>query len=168
MLDGRDVAHSCSPLITVGADCLCRRVEGGLDATQFHSIFKLPFAHLPIQFRALNPPLEGSITDAETRLCVTLSSRRPGVWHTGSPTTIGSSDKTASLWDLSAKDPAANPAVLRGHGGWVFAVAISPDKPLGCNRQRGQMAGHESPPTTKLYDRTKDEITLSEVERIRL
>jgi hypothetical protein len=29
------------------------------------------------------------------------------------------------------------------------------------------MAGHESPRTTKLYDRTKDEITLSEVERIR-
>jgi hypothetical protein len=28
-----------------------------------------------------------------------------------------------------------------------------------------QMAGHESPRTTKLYDRTKDEITL---ERIRL
>src|ERR1700675_2727555 len=31
-----------------------------------------------------------------------------------------------------------------------------------------QMAGHESPRTTKLYDRTKDEITLSGVERIRL
>ena len=31
-----------------------------------------------------------------------------------------------------------------------------------------QMAGHASPRTTKLYDRTKDEITLSEVERIRL
>jgi integrase len=31
-----------------------------------------------------------------------------------------------------------------------------------------QRAGHESPRTTKLYDRTKDEITLSEVERIRL
>jgi IstB-like ATP binding protein len=31
-----------------------------------------------------------------------------------------------------------------------------------------QMAGHESPRTTKLYDRTKDEITLSEVEQIRL
>jgi integrase len=31
-----------------------------------------------------------------------------------------------------------------------------------------QMAGHESPRTTKLYDRTRDEITLSEVERIRL
>ena len=31
-----------------------------------------------------------------------------------------------------------------------------------------QMAGHESPRTTKLYGRTTDEITLSEVERIRL
>jgi phosphoenolpyruvate---glycerone phosphotransferase subunit DhaK len=31
-----------------------------------------------------------------------------------------------------------------------------------------RMAGHESPRTTRLYDRTKDEITLSEVERIRL
>jgi integrase/recombinase XerD len=30
-----------------------------------------------------------------------------------------------------------------------------------------QMSGHESPRTTKLYDRTKDEITLSEVEQIR-
>jgi hypothetical protein len=30
-----------------------------------------------------------------------------------------------------------------------------------------QMAGHESPRTTKLYDRTKDEITLSEVEMIK-
>ena len=27
----------------------------------------------------------------------------------------GSSDRTARLWDLSAKDPAANPVVLRGH-----------------------------------------------------
>ena len=27
----------------------------------------------------------------------------------------GSADKTARLWDLSAKDPAANPVVLRGH-----------------------------------------------------
>jgi integrase/recombinase XerD len=31
-----------------------------------------------------------------------------------------------------------------------------------------QMAGHESPRTTKLHERTKDEITLSEVERILL
>ena len=31
-----------------------------------------------------------------------------------------------------------------------------------------QMDGHESPRTTKLYDRTKDEITIGEVERIQL
>ena len=39
----------------------------------------------------------------------------------------GSFDKTARLWDLSAKDPAANPVVLRGHEAMVTAVAISPD-----------------------------------------
>ncbi len=31
-----------------------------------------------------------------------------------------------------------------------------------------QIAAHESPRTTKLYDRTKDEITLEEVERVRI
>jgi hypothetical protein len=31
-----------------------------------------------------------------------------------------------------------------------------------------EMAAHESPRTTKLYDRTKDEITIGEVERIQL
>src|SRR5271165_1544557 len=39
----------------------------------------------------------------------------------------GSEDKTVRLWDLSAKDPAANPVVLPGHEGWVRALAISPD-----------------------------------------
>jgi WD40 repeat protein len=33
----------------------------------------------------------------------------------------------ARLWDLSAKDPAANPVVLRGHDREVSALAISPD-----------------------------------------
>ena len=39
----------------------------------------------------------------------------------------GSEDRTARLWDLTAKDPAANPVVLRGHEGAVYAVGISPD-----------------------------------------
>jgi integrase len=30
------------------------------------------------------------------------------------------------------------------------------------------IAGHESPRTTKLYDRTDDELTLDEIERIRI
>jgi WD40 repeat protein len=38
-----------------------------------------------------------------------------------------SHDGTARLWNLRAKDPAASPAVLRGHGGMVSAVGISPD-----------------------------------------
>jgi hypothetical protein len=33
-------------------------------------------------------------------------------------------------------------------------------------RERAGHAAHESPRTTKLYDRTGDEITLDEVERI--
>jgi WD40 repeat protein len=39
----------------------------------------------------------------------------------------GSGDKTVRLWDLSAKDPAANPVVLRGHESEVSEVAISAD-----------------------------------------
>ena len=39
----------------------------------------------------------------------------------------GSLDGTARLWDLMAKDPAAAPIVLRGHGGTIYGVAISPD-----------------------------------------
>ncbi len=39
----------------------------------------------------------------------------------------GSDDHTARLWNLNAKDPAANSVVLRGHEGPVTAVAISPD-----------------------------------------
>ena len=39
----------------------------------------------------------------------------------------GNDDFTARLWDLRTKDPAANPVVLRGHDGPVYAVAISPD-----------------------------------------
>jgi hypothetical protein len=31
-----------------------------------------------------------------------------------------------------------------------------------------QIAAHESPRTTKLYDRTDDQISLDEVERIRI
>ena len=39
----------------------------------------------------------------------------------------GSTDKTARLWDLTAKDPATSPVVLRGHENDVSAVSFSPD-----------------------------------------
>jgi integrase len=78
---------------------------------------------------------------------------------------------------------------LNRHNAWAAirkrAKAAGFLTPVGCHTWRAtgitiylendgrlehaqQMAGHESPRTTKLYDWTKDEITLSEVERIRL
>jgi hypothetical protein len=39
----------------------------------------------------------------------------------------GPTNSVARLWDLSAKDPAANPVILRGHEDEVRAVGISPD-----------------------------------------
>jgi hypothetical protein len=41
-----------------------------------------------------------------------------------------------------------------------------PSSGSGTLEKAQQMAAHESPKTTKLYDRTGDEITLDEVERI--
>jgi WD40 repeat protein len=39
----------------------------------------------------------------------------------------GSDDKTARLWDLTSKDPAAGSIVLHGHEYAITAVAISAD-----------------------------------------
>ena len=38
--------------------------------------------------------------------------------------------------------------------------------PTGTIENAQLIAGHESPRTTKLYDRTSDEITLDDIERI--
>ncbi len=47
------------------------------------------------------------------------------------------------------------------------ATGITPYLEAGGTLENAQvMAAHESPRTTKLYDRTGDEITLDEVERI--
>jgi site-specific recombinase XerD len=65
------------------------------------------------------------------------------------------------------------------------ALAAGIAAPIGCHTFRAtgittnlanggalehaqEMAAHESPPTTKLYDRTKERLTQDEVERIRL
>jgi hypothetical protein len=45
-------------------------------------------------------------------------------------------------------------------------VGGRPVVPDGTLENAQAMAAHESPRTTKLYDRTGDEITLDEVERI--
>jgi hypothetical protein len=49
------------------------------------------------------------------------------------------------------------------------ATGITAYMDAGSTLENAQlMAAHESPRTTKLYDRTGDEITLDEVERIRI
>jgi integrase len=66
---------------------------------------------------------------------------------------------------------------------WIKAAGIK--APIGCHTFRATgiiayrecggtleharaMAAHESPRTTKLYDRTKERLTLDEIERIQL
>lgn len=76
--------------------------------------------------------------------------------------------------------PAQNPRVGHPHDRRVLGQVISFARVSavlslklylengGQLEQAQQMAGHESPRTTKLYDRTRDEVTVGEVERIRL
>jgi hypothetical protein len=55
----------------------------------------------------------------------------------------------------------------------VKPTAVGPLGPTGRGLKRGalehaqEMAAHESPRTTKLYDRTTERLTQDEVERIR-
>jgi WD40 repeat protein len=60
--------------------------------------------------------------DAKRKLGIAVALSADNRW-----VVTGSSDNTARLWDLSAKDPAANPVVLRGHYWPIYAVAISAD-----------------------------------------
>jgi integrase len=90
---------------------------------------------------------------------------------------------------ITSDGTAATGRVLNRHNAWAAVRKRARNAgfltPVGCHTWRAtgitiylendgrlehaqQMAGHESPRTTKLYDRSKDEITLSEVERIRL
>jgi hypothetical protein len=62
------------------------------------------------------------------------------------------------------------PAAIRPHDVATFrATGVAADLANGGALEHAQeMAAHESPRTTKLYDRTKERLTQDEVERIRL
>ena len=96
---------------------------------------------LAVEAVKVEQPLHGvrvAVDEQSLREALSFVGGRPVARADGPITTVaispdnrwlvtGSADNTARLWDLSAKDPAANPVVLRGHEGAVNAVAISPD-----------------------------------------
>ena len=64
-------------------------------------------------------------------------------------------------------------AAIRQLFDYLVSGGSLPSNPAGAVRgpkleHAQQIAGHESPRSTKLYDRTQDEISLDEVERIRI
>jgi integrase/recombinase XerD len=64
------------------------------------------------------------------------------------------------------KRRAKEPASLTQPAAILFARRGLP-KTVARSNTAQQIAAHQSPRTTKLYDRTKDEISLDEVERIK-
>ena len=81
-------------------------------------------AAAPIVLRGHEQPIGCVAISPDGRWLVTGSC--PGL-VTGSYELKFAYDRTARLWDLTAKDPAAAPIVLRGHEDLISCVAISPD-----------------------------------------
>ena len=104
-------------------------------------------------FEALTAYNRGlSLEDTARRL-----SSRHG--HTVNPATI-------SRW-LAAHPGITTYRRLRARGLKLFKPGITAYLDNGGSLENAQaMAAHESPRTTKLYDRTDDQITLDEVEKI--
>jgi hypothetical protein len=58
---------------------------------------------------------------------------------------------------------------LYPHTGFIVTNLARPaERAQGALEHAQEMAAHESPRTTKLYDRTKERLTQDEVERLRL
>ena len=92
---------------------------------------------------------------------------RSAVWHSGMLT-----DKAMNRVDayrMIQRRAAAMGLKVRINCHTFRATGITAYMDAGGTLENAQlMAAHESPRTTKLYDRTGDEITLDEVERIRI
>ena len=71
-------------------------------------------------------------------------------------------------WGSPQRRATTGPSTIVSYQSRTIAIRCLPCPVAGRLEHAQQMAGHESPRTTKLYNRTKGEITLSEVERIRL
>jgi len=92
---------------------------------------------------------------------------RSAVWH--SHTLTDKAMHRVDAWRMIQRRAAAMGLTMRINCHTFRATGITAYMDAGGTLENAQlMAAHESPRTTKLYDRTGDEITLDEVERIRI
>jgi site-specific recombinase XerD len=92
---------------------------------------------------------------------------RSAVWHSG--TLTENAMHRIDAWRMIQRRAAALGLKVRITCHTFRATGITAYMDAGGTLEKAQrMAAHESPRTTKLYDRTGDAITLDEVERIRI
>jgi len=98
---------------------------------------------------------------------------RPGFQHQEAHTALGPSSPQRAICTISlalsrGEDSARDAGIKTKLGCDTFrATGITAYLENGGTLEHAQqIAAHESPRTTKLYDRTTDQITLDEIERI--
>jgi hypothetical protein len=92
---------------------------------------------------------------------------RSAVWHSG--TLTENAMHRIDAYRMIQRRAAAMGLKVRIHCHTFRATGITASMDAGGTLEKAQrMAAHESPRTTKLYDRTGDAIPLDEVERMRI
>src|SRR5215813_3540251 len=111
--------------------------------------------------------LDAYIDAATLRDSAKSSLFRSAVWHSGALTDHAM--HRVDAYRMIQRRAAAMGLKVRINCHTFRATGITAYMDAGGTLENAQlMAAHESPRTTKLYDRTGDEITLDEVERIRI
>ena len=78
---------------------------------------------------ALDPTADPVALNGHKDQINTLAFSPSGRWLAtgGGDPAKDNTDNTVRLWDLGVADPTADPLLLNGHGGWIQALAFSPD-----------------------------------------
>jgi integrase len=113
----------------------------------------------------IKPPRVLSAADSDPP--VGMWSTRHGATSTPAARGFQQSDERVDAWRMIQRRTADLGIRIRVGCHTFRATGITAYLEAGRTLENAQaMAAHESPRTTKLYDRTGDEITLDEVERI--
>ena len=137
-----------------------RASAGGSGCTKkAASVTRCPRTTTP---RRISTPISQQPASARTKKGPLFRQRRPAPGADGEPddrTDVLRMIKRRALTEASGSaDPAATPSGP--------PASLPTWRTAARSRTPRRIADHESPRTTKLYDRTSDEITLDEVERI--